>query len=57
MKNLKYLIGIVALATLFGCESSGEVANPGSKKAADYGSADAQSTGTVIQRTEPGGDK
>jgi hypothetical protein len=57
MKILKISVMVLALVAMFGCESGGEVAKPGSGKAAEMGTADAQSTGTVIQRTEPGGDK
>jgi len=57
MKILKISVMVLALVAMFGCEPGGEVPKAGSSKAADMGTADAQSTGTVIQRTEPGGDK
>ena len=57
MKLSNLLVILLVLAALVGCDSGGQVANPGSSKAAEMGSSEAQSTGTVIQRTEPGGDK
>jgi hypothetical protein len=57
MKILKISVMVLALVAMFGCEPGGEVPKAGSSKAAEMGTADAQSTGTVIQRTEPGGDK
>jgi|GEM_PF-6449194 hypothetical protein len=55
MKFVKLAILATALlSSVIGCEPGPQEANPGSKKAATMGSAEAQSTGTVLQRDEAG---
>jgi len=55
MKFVKLAILATALlSSVIGCEPGPQAANPGSKKAATMGSAEAQSTGTVLQRDEAG---